>query len=103
MQKFKRLLYLLPFLFSFLTFKFCENHMAEYKAEKWGETLSEGDYILYIVISIFVFVFVFNLIRTGSASDSIDLIQQKKDCPFCKKRIHIEAVKCPHCSSEQFK
>lgn len=101
MQNFKRLLYILPFLASFLTFKFCENKMSEYKAERWGETLSDGDYSLYFVISVFVFVFVFNLIKTGSASKSVDLIQQKKDCPFCKKRIHIEATKCPNCGSEQ--
>ncbi len=24
-----------------------------------------------------------------------------KICPFCKSEIHIEAVKCPHCASEQ--
>lgn len=101
MQNSRRLLYILPFLASFLTFKFCESKMSDYKAERWGETLSEGDYILYIIISLFVFAFVFNLIKTGSASKSVDIIQQKKDCPFCKKRIHIEATKCPNCGSDQ--
>lgn len=24
-----------------------------------------------------------------------------KICPYCKSEIHIEAVKCPHCASEQ--
>jgi hypothetical protein len=101
MQNSRRLLYFLPFLASFLTFKFCESNMAEFKAERWGETLTDGDYIFYVIISLFVFVFVFSLIKTGSVSKSLDIITQKKECPFCKKQIHIDATKCPNCGSEQ--
>ena len=23
-----------------------------------------------------------------------------KECPYCRSKIHIDAVKCPHCASE---
>jgi hypothetical protein len=101
MNKFSRILFLLPFLAAFLTFKFCVNKMSEYKATKWGESLNEGDYIIYGVTSIFVFILVFNFIKTGSLSKSIDLTQQKKDCKYCIKRINIDAKKCPHCGGDQ--
>ena len=38
------------------------------------------------------------LMSIGKKEDEV--IPDKKICPFCKSEIHIEASRCPHCTSQ---
>lgn len=75
-------------------------------------TLNYGNFITVIIDFMIIAISIFLVIR------QINIIQEKftkkaepepvaapeepttKSCPFCKTDIHIEAVRCPNCTSE---
>ncbi len=77
-------------------------------AVKIGDaSISYGNFIT-AVINFFIMAFVIFVI-VKSINDVSDRVRKKdeeepapttKTCPFCKSEIDIEAVKCPHCTSD---
>jgi len=70
--------------------------------------LSYGNFISAI-INFFIMAFVIFLLIKGinkisSIGKKEEVVEEEapatKVCPFCKSEIDIEAVKCPHCTSE---
>lgn len=67
-------------------------------------TLNYGSFIAAIINFLLISLVIFILIK------AINKISRKKEeqpapvttkiCPFCKEEIAIEAVRCPHCTSE---
>lgn len=49
---------------------------------------------------IFCLVKVINKAVEGRKKKEEPAAPTEKDCPFCKTKIHIDAVKCPHCTSD---
>ncbi|MFP3853049.1 MAG: large-conductance mechanosensitive channel protein MscL [Anaerolineales bacterium] len=53
---------------------------------------------LLIAIAVFFLVRTMNQLRRDEEEEPAE--PTAKDCPYCKKSIAIEAVRCPHCTSE---
>lgn len=71
-------------------------------------TLNYGSFIT-AVINFFIMAFVIFLLVKGinkvtsigkKAEEEVVEEATTKECPFCKSEISIEAVKCPHCTSD---
>jgi len=71
-----------------------------------ASTLNYGMFItsvvdfLIIAASIFIMIRQINKIHDKFAKKKEQEAPKVKDCPFCKSSIHIEATKCPNCTSE---
>lgn len=63
----------------------------------YGSFIQAVVQFLVIAFSIFVVVKGINKLRKPAPEEAPTV----KQCPFCKSDIHIEAVKCPHCGSQQ--
>lgn len=70
-------------------------------------TLNYGAFIMAIVnffiiaVILFAMVKLINSVRNfGKKSEPVVEEPTTKLCPFCKSEISIEAVRCPHCTSE---
>jgi large conductance mechanosensitive channel len=72
-------------------------------------TINYGTFINTIIIFIIVAFAVFMIVRTvNSARRRLEAKQEAapppppttKDCPYCKSKIHIEAKRCPNCTSQ---
>ena len=52
----------------------------------------------FIIISFVIFIFIkqINRLRPKSKVET----PTTKECPLCRTTIHIEAVKCPHCTAD---
>ncbi len=70
--------------------------------------LSYGNFIS-AVINFFIMAFVIFLLIKGinkvsaighKKEEAEEAAPTTKECPFCKSEISIEAVKCPHCTSD---
>ncbi len=59
-----------------------------------------GTVINFVITAFVLFVIVkaINKIRMPKAAENAPATT--KECPFCKSEINIEAVKCPHCTSD---
>ncbi|MCL2772385.1 MAG: large conductance mechanosensitive channel protein MscL [Oscillospiraceae bacterium] len=74
-------------------------------------TLNYGSFInniinfLIIAISIFIVIRQMSKIQKGITKKKGKEVPPPapttKECPFCKSTIHIDAVKCPNCTSDQ--
>lgn len=67
--------------------------------------LNYGKFITAIINFLIVAFVVFIMLKTFNAisskmSKKEEAPKNTKKCPFCKTEIHIEAVRCPHCTSE---
>ena len=65
---------------------------------KYGSFLTA---VINFVIMVFV---IFLLVKTMNKIASIGKKKEEpkpvtKECPYCKSKIHIDAVKCPHCTT----
>lgn len=73
------------------------------EAKKAGaSTLNYGSFITnvidFIIIAFVIFIFVKQIERLRKKP--VEVAPNTKECPFCKSSIHIEAVRCPNCTSE---
>lgn len=56
---------------------------------------------LITAFAIFCLVKAINKIMDGrKKKEEKPAAPTEKDCPFCKTKIHIDATRCPHCTSE---
>ena len=67
-------------------------------------TLNYGSFIAAIINFLLISVVIFMLIR---AINKLSVMKKEepaaattKECPFCKEQVSIQAVRCPHCTSE---
>ena len=66
-------------------------------------TLNYGSFIAAIINFLLISLVIFMLIRAInklSVKKEDEAPAATKECPFCKEQIAVEAVRCPHCTSE---
>jgi large conductance mechanosensitive channel len=65
-------------------------------------TINYGIFINTVISFLIVAFVVFLIVRRVNAMRSKPMPQapNTKNCPFCKESISLEAVRCPHCTSE---
>lgn len=77
------------------------------------EIFSTGQYIEYgalltAIINFIIMAFVLflmikginKLMAIGKKQEEETEAKTTKECPYCKSEIHIDATKCPHCTSD---
>ena len=70
-----------------------------------ASTLNYGRFItsiidfLIIAVSIFIVISQFGKIQKKLEGKKEEPAKTVKDCPFCKTSIHIDATRCPNCTS----
>lgn len=69
-------------------------------------TLNYGSFIAAVINFLLISVVIFMLIKAINKM-SLNLKKKEepaaattKECPFCKEQVAIQAVRCPHCTSE---
>ena len=80
----------------------------EAAAEAGYATLNYGSFITAVINFLIMAVVIFLLVKTINKINDIgkkkeEAVEEEpttKTCPFCKSEISIEAVKCPHCTSD---
>lgn len=71
-----------------------------------GQTLQFGvfiaDVINFIIMAFIVFLLVKGMNKLGDLGrkEEKEEAPSTKICPYCKSEISIEAIRCPHCTSE---
>jgi len=73
-----------------------------------GVTLEYGAFIMevinFIIVAFALFVIVKTLNKAASfgrkPAEEEEEVPTTKECPYCKSEINIEAVRCPHCTSQ---
>ena len=74
--------------------------------EQGAVVLAYGAFLMtiinFLIIAFFVFLLVkgINKLRDMSKKEEATAAPTSKVCPFCKSEIHIEASRCPHCTSK---
>lgn len=56
--------------------------------------------INFLLIAAAIFAMVKGLNRLSRKKEAVEETPSTKVCPFCKEKIAIEAVRCPHCTSK---
>ena len=64
---------------------------------KYGSFVS--NMINFVIMAFVVFLFVKVISKLTPKSETTNE-KKKKICPYCKSEIAIDAIKCPHCTSE---
>jgi len=93
--------------FTILSFKEHEGIETLAQAQAAGlATLNYGVFISAVInfiimaFVVFLLVKVINKISAIGKKEEAEEAPTTKKCPFCKTEIDIEAVKCPHCTSD---
>lgn len=74
--------------------------------EQGAVVLAYGAFLMtiinFLIVALFVFLLVkgMNKLRDLGKKEEVAADSTSKVCPFCKSEIHIEASRCPHCTSE---
>ena len=55
---------------------------------------------LIVALAMFVLIRAINRLQEGKAEEEADSPPTTKDCPFCFTEIPLQAVRCPHCTSQ---
>ena len=67
-------------------------------------TLNYGAFIAaiinFLLISLVIFMLIKSINKLSVKKDKEEAPATTKECPFCKEQVAIEAVRCPHCTSE---
>ncbi|NLD11559.1 large conductance mechanosensitive channel protein MscL [Aminicella lysinilytica] len=81
-------------------------NFADLKATVGGTTFMYGNFIMAVINFLLIALVLFLIIRSINRLSDI----RKKDeevatpttkiCPYCKSEIPVDAVRCPHCTSE---
>lgn len=66
----------------------------------YGNFISAVLNFLIMAFVIFCFVKAINKVSSINKKDEPEAAPTTKVCPFCKSEIDIDAVKCPHCTSD---
>lgn len=71
----------------------------------WNANLTYGAFITAVINFVIMAFIVFLIVKGMNKIMSIganknDAPSTKKTCPYCKSEVHIDAVKCPNCTSE---
>lgn len=81
----------------------------EYKLKLSGDaTLNYGNFITAIINFLIMALIIFIMVKTmNRMSERLNPKKEEKEaeptvkvCPFCKSEIAIDAIRCPHCTSE---
>ena len=65
---------------------------------KYGSFISAIINFLLIAVCIFIMIRIMN--RLHFKKEKAEAAPTEKECPYCKSKIAILAVKCPHCTSD---
>ncbi len=72
--------------------------------EAGAVTLNYGAFInkviSFVIVALAVFMLVKGMNQLKRKPEEAPAEPTTKDCPFCRSSIHIQAVRCPHCTSE---
>lgn len=67
-------------------------------------TLNYGNLITvildFLLIALTIFIIMKKILVPRKKKDATPEPITTKECPFCKSTIHIDATRCPHCTSE---
>mgnify|MGYP000450331489 FL=1 len=68
-------------------------------------TLNYGAFIAAVINFLLIAFVIFTMIKainklSGKKPEAPKEEPKKKVCPFCKEEVSIDAVKCPHCTSD---
>lgn len=71
----------------------------------WGVDIKYGSFITaiinFIILAFVIFLLVKGINKLTSVKKEEEITEPTtKECPFCKSEISINAVKCPHCTSD---
>ena len=75
--------------------------------EAGAVTLNYGNFLTvvmdFLIIALSIFFFVKFALTPRKKKEEVveEAPVTTKECPYCKSTIHIDATKCPHCTSEQ--
>lgn len=69
-----------------------------------GATFAYGNFIMAVINFLLVAFVLFLIIRAMNRISALGKKQEEaepdtKECPFCKSKISIDAVRCPNCTS----
>lgn len=73
--------------------------------ELGGVVIAYGSFIStiinFLLISFFVFLLVKGINKMRDLNKKEELVEEvtTKECPFCKTEIHLDATRCPNCTS----
>jgi large conductance mechanosensitive channel len=61
-----------------------------------------GGIINFIIMAFVLFMIMkgINRLENLRSKEPEPVSPTEKDCPYCKSKIHIDATKCPHCTSD---
>ena len=71
-----------------------------------GQFIDYGAFISAIINFLIMALVIFFIVKAVNKAMSVGKkpeeapVPTTKVCPFCKSEIHIDAVKCPHCTSD---
>ena len=72
--------------------------------EAGAVTLNYGNLITVIIdfllIALCIFIVMKKILAPKKKVEEAPAPVTTKECPFCKTEIHIDATRCPHCTSE---
>lgn len=69
-------------------------------------TLNYGNFIAAVINFLLIAIVIFAIVKTMNTlaekvkKEEVPSAPTTRICPFCKSEISIEAVKCPHCTSD---
>ncbi len=68
------------------------------------DVLRYGAFIAAVINFLLIALVLFLLIKTINSlrrkKEEVPALTAVKTCPYCKSEIHIDAARCPHCTSE---
>ncbi len=67
---------------------------------KIGSFISAVINFILVAFVLFLVVKAMNTLRAHKKKDEVPVAPTTKICPYCKSEISIDAVRCPHCTSE---
>lgn len=86
-----------------VTWMMVYNEELVYPVFNFGSFLSAIVTFLVTAIALFAIIKGINVLRKATEKkkeEEVAAAPTTKMCPFCKTEIHIEATRCPHCTSE---
>jgi len=56
--------------------------------------------VSFLIIAFAIFLVVKGINRLQRQPEPVPAVSSTKECPYCKSKIAINAIRCPHCTSE---